>query len=129
MIVKFKAHLFKILGKFSSYLLIVFTVLLAFSLIKNITNITKANDRIVSKEKKVEGLRRENYDLEKKLTSVKSEEFIEKQLRDKLGLAREGEIVVILPDEETLRKLAPKYAEEEEELPPPNWKKWLKLFL
>ena len=33
-----------------------------------------------------------------------SDEFIEKQLRDKLGLAKKGEIILILPDEETLKK-------------------------
>ena len=44
-------------------------------------------------------------------------------------MAKEGEIVVILPDPETVRKFAPSIYTEEEPLPDPNWKKWLKLFL
>ena len=44
-------------------------------------------------------------------------------------MAKEGEIVVILPDEHILRKLAPDREIEEEVLPDPNWKKWMKLFL
>ena len=66
--------------------------------------------------------------MEQRLAEVKGEEYIEKQLRDNLGLAKEGEIVVVLPDEEILRKIAPSVPEEEDILPDPTWKKWLKLF-
>ncbi len=43
-------------------------------------------------------------------------------------MAKEGEIIIVLPDEEILGTLAPNLEEEEEALPDPNWKKWLKLF-
>ncbi|MDP3994252.1 MAG: hypothetical protein Q8P91_00270, partial [bacterium] len=59
---------------------------------------------------------------------AKKQEYIEKQLRDKLGLSKEGETIVVLPDADTLRKLVPPIPGEEEILPDPNWKKWLKLF-
>jgi 2-phospho-L-lactate guanylyltransferase (CobY/MobA/RfbA family) len=77
----------------------------------------------------VKELQRENRKLKRDLQEKESEEFIEKELRNKLNLAKKGEIVVVLPDEEILRKLAPERVEEEEALPDPNWKKWLKLFL
>jgi hypothetical protein len=69
-----------------------------------------------------------NAELGKRLAEVKSQDYIEKQLRDKLGLAKPGEIVVVMPDADTLRKLAPKPVEEEAVLPDPTWKKWLRLF-
>jgi cell division protein FtsB len=112
----------------SDLFLILIIFVLVFSLARNITRINKASLKIQEAELRVEELKKENEELEKKLEVVK-EEFVEKQLREKLGLAKEGEIVVILPDEEVLRKLAPSYEEEEETLPDPNWKKWLKLFL
>ena len=66
--------------------------------------------------------------MQEKLDKVQSEEFIEKQLRDILGMVREGEIVIILPEDDIVRSFAPKFEKEEEVLPDPNWKKWLKLF-
>jgi hypothetical protein len=41
---------------------------------------------------------------------------------------KEGEVIVVLPDEDILRKLAPLLPTEENTLPEPNWKKWEKLF-
>ena len=102
--------------------------LFLLSLIRNISKIADAEKRISKAQERVEKLRKENEETERRLAEVKGEEYIEKQLRDKLGLAKEGEIVVVLPDEETLRKIAPGIAEEEDVLPDPTWKKWLKLF-
>ncbi len=84
--------------------------------------------KIEKEKEKIEKLKQENEELQKNLEIVKSEEFIEKQLRDKLGMAKEGEIVVILPDAEEVKKFAPRIDEEEEVLPDPNWKKWIHLF-
>ncbi len=103
--------------------------LFLLSLIRNVSKIADAEKRISKAQERVEKLRRENEETERRLAEVKGEEYIEKQLRDKLGLAKEGEIVVVLPDEETLRKIAPGVPEEEDVLPDPTWKKWLKLFL
>jgi hypothetical protein len=79
-------------------------------------------------QEQVDKLKEENQRLEEKIKEVRNIEFVEKQLRDKLGLAKEGEIVIVLPEDEVLRKLAPKIEEEEEVLPDPNWKKWMQLF-
>jgi len=103
--------------------------LFLLSLIRNVSKIAGAEKRISRAQERVEKLKKENEEAERRLAKVKGEEYIEKQLRDKLGLAKEGEIVVVLPDEETLRKIAPGIAEEEDVLPDPTWKKWLKLFL
>lgn len=86
-------------------------------------------DDIIEKAKKdLERETQEQKELLKLKEKVISEEFIEKQARDKLGLAKEGEVVVVLPDEETLKKLAP--PDEEEvflEIAPP-WKQWVRMF-
>ncbi len=129
MVEKIKLLIAKVTDRFSSLLLVIFAVFLAFSLFKNLVNEKKIDEKISTKEKQVESIKKENEELEKELERVKGEGFVEKQLRDKLGLAREGEIVVVLPDDEILRKFAPKYEEEEDELAPPNWKKWLNLFI
>lgn len=114
---------------YSNYLLILLFILLMISLTRNIFRVLGAGERIERARDRVEKLKKDNEELERKLAEIQSQEFIEKQLRDKLGLAKEGEVVIVLPDEEILRKLAPRQEEEEETLPDPTWRKWLKLFL
>ncbi len=108
---------------------VLFLSVLTFSLVKNIARIQGSGSRIDREQENVEELKEEQKELEERLKIVQSEEYVEKQLRDKLGLAKEGEIVIVLPEDDILRKLAPVYEEEEETLPDPNWKKWLNLFL
>ncbi len=119
----------KKISNYSRYLLIFGIIILTFSLIRNIIRVLNVRDRIKEEEKKVETLRKEKEELEKKVIDAESDAYIEKQLRDKLGLAKEGEIILVLPEDEILRKIAPVVQEEEDFLPDPTWKKWLKLFI
>jgi cell division protein FtsB len=117
------------LERFSKLALIGLALILSLSLARSFARIKSADEKIDEARERVEELKREGEELEIKLEEVKSEEYVEKQLRDKLGLAKEGEIVVVLPDDEIVRKFAPNLEEEEEALPDPNWRKWIKLFL
>lgn len=112
----------------SAILLVVLCIVLTASLLQNIAKIRHANERIEDARTKVNTLEQQNKDLSQNLDSMKSGEFVEKQLRDKLGLAKEGEIVLVLPDDDLLRRLVPKEAEDEQTLSQPNWDKWKKLF-
>ena len=103
-------------------------LLLSLSVYRNVSKIGSIYKKIADKEADVRKLEEENQNLEKKVEEVTSDDYIEKQIRDKLGLAKEGEIVLVLPEPEVLKKFAPKIEEEEEILPDPNWKKWIKLF-
>lgn len=110
------------------YIFILLTLLLSLSLIRNIIKISQAGRAIDDASLRVEKLKEENLELNKRLGKVQSEEYIEGELRDKLGLAKEGETIIVLPEEDVVRSLAPKLVEEEETLPDPNWKKWIHLF-
>ena len=122
----------KIINKlkvYLNYLILLFVFSLFLSLYRNISKIKAADLRIEQARGRVDKLKKENERLEAELNKVQSVQFVEKQIRDKLGLAKEGEIIVILPEDEILRKLAPKTVEEESVLPDPNWRIWLNLFL
>jgi len=110
------------------YLIIFLFLLMAISLIRNILRISQAKGRVETAEERVSQLKEENERLQKELKNIESEAYVEFQAREKLGLAGEGEIIVVLPDEEVLRKIAPKIYKEEETLPDPTWKKWIHLF-
>lgn len=113
---------------YSGFIIAFIIALLIISLMRNIAKTVAAQKRIQKEEARVESLRVENEKLRERLEKETSEAYIEKQMRDKLGLAKKGETIVILPDEETLKKLAPVLLSEEDVLPDPNWKKWLNLF-
>jgi cell division protein FtsB len=116
------------LKTYSNIVFIVISLLMLASLSRNIIKVREAKERLKEKEEYIEKIKGENEELNQRADVFKSEEFIEKQLRDKLGLAKEGETIIVLPDEETIRKFAPSDEKEEEILPDPNWKKWFKLF-
>lgn len=117
------------LSKYQKYIVIGLILFLGLSLVRSASKISVAKKRVAAAQEKVEKLKKEQEELEKKVAAVQSPEYVESQLRDKLGLAKEGEKIIVLPDDETLIKLAPVVPEEEDTLPDPNWKKWLKLFL
>ena len=116
------------LKNYQKYLLLFLCIVFALSLARNIARIKNAQVRMERIKGRVEKLQKENEELQLKIEEAKKQEYIEKQLRDKLGLSKEGETIVVLPDADTLRKLVPPIPEEEETLPDPNWKKWLKAF-
>ncbi|OGM38702.1 hypothetical protein A3F01_06000 [Candidatus Woesebacteria bacterium RIFCSPHIGHO2_12_FULL_38_11] len=119
----------KRIGEKSVYFFfLIFLGALILSVIRNLAHIKQAGLLLEEEERKVSALREEQKNLQEKLEKVQSEEFIEKQLRDNLGLSKEGEIVIILPEDKIVRSFAPKFEREEEVLPDPNWKKWIKLF-
>ena len=121
---KFKLGTQKLLG----YGLWLMVLVLAFSVVQNARKVIETRAEIQKERDKVAKIKAQNIELERQVQEAQSSAFIEKQVRNKLGLAKAGESIVILPDEETLRKLAPQIDHEVNTLPDPNWKKWEKLF-
>ena len=111
------------------YAALLLVAVLIISLIRNVLKLSSANEKIKREADVVESLKDKKEEIQKQLEYVQSQDFIEQEARNKLGLAKEGEIIIILPDEESLKKLSPRREEEQELLPEPNWKRWLGLFL
>jgi len=107
---------------------VVLFVILSSSLIKSLRRIKEGNAVIEKTRIRLEKINEENRKLAEQLEVTQSEEFVEKQLRDKLGLAKEGEIILVLPEASIVKKLSPQIPEEEEVKPKPNYQKWLELF-
>ncbi len=117
------------ISKFGKIFILLVGIVFAASLIRNIQTILSSDQKIDSADQKLEEVKVINDELKQEVKKVESEHFVELQARDKLGLAKDGETVVILPDEATLRRMAPpQEAFESPSLPDPNWKKWWKLF-
>ncbi len=114
--------------KIRIYALILFVFLFALSLFRNVLKVNEVKNRIQREREKVQKLEEEGKILEEELKKMQRNEYLETQLRDKLGLAKKGESVVILPDSETLKSLLSEIPDEKDYLPDPPYKKWLKLF-
>lgn len=107
--------------------IVVFMILIS-SLFKSVARIKVGNAVIDKTKAKIEKSEAENQKLADQLKITESEEFMEKQLRDKLGLAKEGEIILVLPEPEIVKKLSPQIPIEEEIKPKSNLQKWMELF-
>jgi len=118
----------EIIQKVVSYGLWLMIVVLGFSAVQNAGKILQTRAEIQSEKARVVKMQEQNQALEKQLADTQNSAFIEQQVRDKLGLAMPSEAIVVLPDQDVLRKLAPQVVSEDDVLPDPNWKRWEKLF-
>lgn len=101
-------------------------LIFAYNLIGQIFNTLKSEDRLSYATEQLYELEKKNKALNKRLAEIKSEYFVEQQARDKLGLVREEETVVIIPEEKIKQVLGTQKQAEEPRLP--NWQGWLRLF-
>lgn len=101
---------------------------LSLTLVKNVVRTNQIHKQIQGERAKLAKIQADNDKLAAEVVQTQSADFVEKEMRNKLGLGKTGEAIVVLPDIEMLRKLAPQISVEVDVLPDPNWKKWLKLF-
>lgn len=94
----------------------------------NLSRLKKSLVGLREKEEIVSNLRKGNEEIRKKVEELSSDLYLEKQLRDNLGMAREGEQVIILPDDEELEALVPDLDMENRSEVKPIWQRWLEVF-
>lgn len=75
-----------------------------------------------SLKKKLSEEEKENQFLKERLFYVKTDRFVEKEAREKLGMSKPGEFIIIAPTSTPLNK------ERIEIDTKPNWRKWFELF-
>ncbi|MFC1647308.1 septum formation initiator family protein, partial [Patescibacteria group bacterium] len=89
-------------------------------------DIWKRQDVIVQRENALKELEDENNRLKRELESAESPEFIEKEARKTLGLAKPGETIVLMQKSTISAEARTKRAEKPQEKP--SWKVWWSLF-
>lgn len=106
---------------------LIVVLIIAYNLISQTMQALKSGERLTEAAVELQSLENKNKELKKNLEYINTQEFIEKQARDKLGLAKKGETVVIIPDEKINQVLGASKNPKLERLP--NWQGWLRLFL
>ena len=109
--------------KVAFFITIVVSLIIINGLIRSIYDLWNKQDVVENARVELEKEKQENAELKAQLAYVKSDEFIEKEARNRLFLVKPGESEVIIP--ENLIKVE----EEQEVIVVPNWQQWLDLFI
>jgi len=125
---KFGQNMKRLTGKIAVYGMWILIVLLAFSAVRGVNTAARVRAQIAADQDKVAKMQKDNDDLQNKILLTQGSDYMEREIRNKLGLVKSGEAIVVLPDADILRKLAPPNVQDTESLPDPNWRKWEKLF-
>ncbi len=105
---------------------ILLVIIVSYSLFNQISSTLNVSNRISSLTDALNRAEVKNNELKKRLSETKSPQFVEEVARNKLGLAKPGETVVIIPDEKIKEILGASNSASEIRLP--NWLGWLKVF-
>ncbi len=103
---------------------VLFAVFLVVNSIRRIVTFKGTSEKVSEAGEKLDSLRSENEQLKQELVYKKSEEFKEAEIRNKLGLVREGEALVIIPKEDVDGQSSIDNSQQGK----PNWQKWRELF-
>jgi cell division protein DivIC len=104
--------------------LLIFELYLIINLSRSIIDLWDKQGEVKKTADHIEELRMKNKQLESQLSYVQTKEFAEREARDKLGLVRPGETVVVIP--QNVLQAASAAAEPVPVVP--NWMQWWRLF-
>lgn len=90
----------------------------------NIIRLYKAGGRVKEAQVEIDRLQAEKRVMEKRLAESQTEDYVERIAREKLGLGKPGEVVVIIDEDQ---KENSKKQNEIEKIK--NWQLWRKLYL
>lgn len=99
-------------------------LLVLISAPRSLRNLWQKRSIIWEKQAGLEREKAKNEELKQKLSEVQSTQFIEKEAREKLGMAKEGETVVLMPND----KWPMLNDENKTTSNVPNWQQWWNLF-
>ncbi|KUK83950.1 MAG: hypothetical protein XD98_0206 [Microgenomates bacterium 39_6] len=104
-------------------LLLIFLVFVIISLGTNTVNLISRGLVVRKEQQELEALQEKNKQLKARLDYVKTDEFLEQEARNSLGLTKE-ETILILPQD----ILWQDEVDSQEIGPVPNWRQWWELF-
>lgn len=106
-------------------LIILVILIIAYNLIRQFFEVIKSGERLSQSADVVYKLEVRNKALKKKLAQIQSPDFLEEEIRNRLGFAKTGETMVIIPEEKLKLVLR---ASSPAPIRYPNWLGWLKVF-
>lgn len=114
--------------KYIRWIVLAVALFLIVSMGRSTIGLLGRGNAIEEAEERVRELEEEQARLLEIKEKVESPEFKEKETREKLGLAKPGEVVVVLPPDDVLRRFAPEFDQEHFAEEEPIYKRWMRLF-
>ena len=103
--------------------ILIILITMGIGIVRSVYTLSQKKGIIAERQRVLAGLISQNNQLQQELREATSPAFIEQAARDKLGLVREGETVVIMDKSQIVN---PNSQNNPQELPP--WKQWWSLF-
>src|SRR5579872_919374 len=100
-------------------------LMLVFNSTKRLLSFRTTSQKVNEAQMQLDKLKQENSDLQKQLAYTQTQQFQEEQIRDKLGLAKPGETVVMLPNQNNNSQPTDSASQA---VPEPNYIKWWNIF-
>lgn len=112
--------------KIALILVLILVIVITYNLSSRIYSALRAGERLTEALDKLHQVEIKNKELQQQLKEAATADFVEQQARDKLGFAREGETVMVIPPSKIEQVLGIAKEATIERLP--NWLGWLKVF-
>ncbi len=100
------------------------SMIVSAGLIRSILSLWRKKDLVRQRRMVLERVEKEHAELQRKLEEATSSAFVEQIARNKLGLIKEGEKIVLMEIPTGNNETADGSGEDDL----PNWKKWWQLF-
>lgn len=110
-------------SKFFLVTLIIMIALIGYSIFKARKDQQTISENIKSLEEEIAGLENKSLDLAEMIKYLRSDDYIDKEAREKLVMKKQGEKVVIVPEEKEKGAIM-----GTEELIKANWRLWVDYF-
>lgn len=104
--------------------LVLAIIFISYAIIKEKKEQRVVRQNINSLQSEISGLKNKSLDLAEMIKYLRSDEFVEREARQKLSMRKEGEKVVIIPDTLDNLKVAGDYDVKNKK----NWELWLEYF-
>lgn len=111
--------------KYGRWGLIVFELVLIYSLVRGIQSSIHSRGRVNELETQKQELLEERGELGRRLEYLESEEYLEQVARGELNLAKPGETVVIVPEDSIPVEEDSNLQDNKEKVA--NWQKWVEV--
>ncbi|MBI3342015.1 septum formation initiator family protein [Candidatus Curtissbacteria bacterium] len=105
-------------------LVVIIALILAYNSFLKIKDFKLNAQTVDGRQVYLDSLKKENEKLKQEFTYKESSQFAELEIRNKLGLAKPGETVVIVPKNSETSDQGPETGNQK-----PNWLKWKELLL
>lgn len=106
-----------------AWLIVIAGLAIAFKQGVSVWRLWKSGEQVHLAQIQLQQEEAKNQALKKKLAEIDSPKFIEKEAREKLGYGKEGETILILPDQKEVDSSQLTVDSK------PNWQKWWDLYI